>query len=141
MKWYEYVVLIFGSGLIGAVIQICVSNYYTVRMAMLEKQKEVYNDFLLQLQTIASPSKNDNTFQLVVVRNKVLLYAGHKTAQICNNYVNRLSNSKNEPLSKAEHDLYYANMIHSMRKDLKLGKKYIKNIQFIVTNAPQEKKN
>jgi hypothetical protein len=42
-------------------------------MSKIEKQKEVYNEFLLQLQEVAVPNNRDNTFNLVVARKTISL--------------------------------------------------------------------
>ncbi len=73
MHWYEYLVLILGTGLLGAIVQILLSNFLSLNMSKIEKQKEVYNEFLLQLQEVAVPNNRDNTFNLVVARKTISL--------------------------------------------------------------------
>ncbi len=99
----------------------------------MEKQKEVYNDFLQQLQEVSSPSNINNTFNLIISRNRALLYASTTTAIAINNYVNMLVESQKIVRPMEEHDSNFTSIIHSMRKDLGLGKnERIPNIHFIV---------
>ena len=117
MLWHEYLIIIFGTGILGSIIQLFISNYFTIKAVNRERQKQVYNHFLDVLQNMPS---NSDANSLIITRNNVLLYSHVDTADYINDYVNRLVRAinNNDSFGKEEQDEAFVKIINYMRKDL-----------------------
>lgn len=137
------------SALLGALIP-TTFNYFIQReerkykkeMNLLEKQKEVYQNYL-EIQQLIMNSQNDiaamneyfSKLQLSV--NEICLYGDDNTSVKVKSYFDKLvfGQQNNNPLTHEEHVKYQTDIVNGMRKNLNLSP--FDKYEFIAFNPPK----
>lgn len=131
--------LSFITALIGGYIGFFFSNKSYVK----EKQREAYAEYLDALQNYLNTLEEDAPFDVFSsfqkATNKVLLFAGHKTAEKVNNYFDDCTTRGKRTLSAEEHKNAHDMIFKAMRKELGLSNKKIGTCS-ISRYDPQAKK-
>ena len=118
------------SALIGAFIPTLFSYLNTskqhelvLQRELLEKQKDIYWDYMLALQEIINEQSDSNFLKLQKEILKMSIYADNATSLTVKSYWEALvmsSQEKRTLLSKEEHASYQKKILNSMRKNINL---------------------
>lgn len=119
-----------GAALIGSLIP-TVFGYlnakrdreFEEKRALLEKQRELYNELMQILQKIINASSEQNFVDLQQAMLKTAIFCDDETSAAANDYYNALVASQQPdglPMNKAEHQCHHRRILNGMRTNLGL---------------------
>lgn len=125
------VAIIAGSAaLVGALIptifgylNLVKQNNLEIQKNLLEKQKDIYWEYMLSLQNMINIQNNDNFSSLQKAVLKMSIYADNKTSLAVKSYWEEMIKAQQgtrNPLTKDEHSKFQKKLINSMRYNLNL---------------------